>query len=251
MGITHWVPRMVLPHAPQPRWIAESPAHAPHPHKVSAGEGHLVHPLAAELLHDNAKPAVARVNDTPAGARAAPVAESVAPAAELRATAAAPAAVQSNPSAPHTEQLPAQSQPVDLTPPRFELQFLRVSQLGVWITDQAQDVERMQGFAWRVLQAMSDHTGFMQPPFSFRWPFIESAHDDQSHPVAVQALSAQWRFFTDQGARYAVCFGNVSQQWLNNIGVTPLFVGASITEVMQSAGEKRRLWHALRELEGI
>ncbi|MAD45678.1 MAG: hypothetical protein CMI02_14135 [Oceanospirillaceae bacterium] len=238
MGITHWVPRMALPNAPQPRWIAESSAHAPQPHQVSAGEGHIVHPMAAELLHDAAKPAVAKVPESR---------DEV-----LREEAdGQQAADRGREPAPAVQPAPMPAAGTDLTPPRFELQFLRVSHYGVWVSDQPHEMERLQGFAWRVLQAMTDNTGFMQPPFNFRWPFIESAHEDQSHPVAVQALSAQWRFFADQGARYVVSFGDTSKEWLSNIGVTPLFAGPSLAEVMQSAAEKRRLWYALRELGDI
>jgi len=225
MGITHWVPRMPLPNALEPRWIAESPQHAPQPHQVSSGEGHIVHPMAAELLHDQTKPAVAKVSE---------VTERTAVAAKQL-----------------EQPVALEIIPADTTPPRFELLFLRVSHAGVWVSDNPQEVERLQGFAWRVLQAMSDNTSFMQPPFNFRWPFIESAHEDQSQPVAVQALTAQWHFLVDQGAEYVVSFGDVSRQWLTNIGVTPVFAASSIEQVMQNPAEKRRLWLSLQTLSEI
>ena len=227
MGIVQWMPRQPLPGAPAPRWLPVQAAHAPHPHQISSGEGHIVHPMAAELLHDKAPPEARQEQP------------SVRPGvADLPAADPGDATVAA--------EIPVQA--ADLTPPRFELHFLRVSRCGVWVCDDAAQAEAMQAFAWRVMMAMTDHTGFMQPLLRFRWPFIESAHDDQSQPVALQALSAQWRFFTEQGAAYAVCFGEDSQTWLSRVGVKPVYHSAAVTGVMQSAADKRLLWQALKDI---
>lgn len=229
MGIVQWMPRQPLSGAPQPRWLPEQTAHAPQPHQVSAGAGHIAHPLAAELLHEGRADAAAAQTPPPVSAPRLEAQPEV-PAADAATTTEPAAAV------------------VDLTPPRFELYFLRSSRHGVWVCDNPADAERMHAFAWRVMNALSDDTAFMQTPLCFRWPFIEAAQEDQSEAVALQALSAQWQFFTGQGVSYALCFGDSSREWLAKVGVTPLYAGTSLTGVMQTAAGKRGLWQALRSI---
>lgn len=218
MGITQWIPRQPLPFAPAPRWLAEDahPRHA-NPHQVSAGGGHMPHPLAAELLHDDAA-------DKPAAVAQAP--------------SAAQASVASTDA--------ALTNVTDLTPPRFELHFLRAGH-GLWVCDRLAAAEKMQAFAWRVLNALQGRSDFIGSPLCFRWPFIESAHEDQSLPVALHALTAQWQFLRDQGASYVIALGADSTQWLGRIQVQPLFSASSLQDVMTTAAEKRRLWQALQQ----
>jgi hypothetical protein len=228
MGIVQWMPRQPLPGVPAPRWLPEDAhAAAPRPALTSEGGGHIAHPMAAQLLHEAAAQPVAKepaaaqskLADTPAVAISDVASEVV---ADVAATATS-----------------------DLTPPRFELHFLRVSAGGVWVCDDAAQAERLAAFAYRVMSALQAPAGLLQAPLCFRWPFIESAHDDQSRPVALQALSAQWQFLRDQGVRYAVAFGQDSDHWLQQVQAPLLFRAASLSDVMQNAQYKRQLWQAL------
>ena len=90
----------------------------------------------------------------------------------------------------------------------------------------------------------------MQAPLCFRWPFIESSHQDQGRAVAQQALSAQWQHFAGQGVQYLIAFGDAAQEWLPQCGAQLSFVAADTQSVMQSASEKRRLWQVLLAQDG-
>ncbi|MCD8523623.1 MAG: hypothetical protein LRY66_14230 [Saccharospirillaceae bacterium] len=223
MGIVQWMPRQPLPGVPAPRWLPEDAHAAPvRPVLMSEGGGHIAHPMAAQLLHEASALPVAKapvsVQNVPVETPATAVSESAA---------VAPAVT------------------TDLTPPRFELHFLRVSANGVWVCDDAAQAERLAAFAYRVMSALQAPVGLLHTPLCFRWPFIESAQDDQSLPVALQALSAQWQFLRDNGVRYAVAFGQDSDHWLQQVQAPLLFRAASLSEVMQNAQHKRQLWQAL------
>lgn len=237
MGITQWMPRQPLPHAPEPRWLPAN-AHPPaaKPHQVGGGGGHMPHPLAAELLHEQSAPP-----------QSATVAESAVTVGSDDALSTEKADAVLVTEAAHAVADP--DQPVaDLTPPRFELYFVRVSPGSVWVVDRADQVERVQAFAWRVLNALQDSTGFMPATFSFRWPFIESASDDQSRPVALQALSAQWQFLREQGCQHLITLGGDAREWLLRVGAQPVVSVNSVDDVMGSAAAKRSFWLALQQL---
>lgn len=224
MGIVQWMPRQPLPDVPAPRWLPEDAHAAPvRPALTSAGGGHIAHPMAAQLLHEASALPVAK---TPVSEQNVPV--------ETAAAAVYESAADITPAVT-----------TDLTPPRFELHFLRVSANGVWVCDDAAQAERLVAFAYRVMSALQAPAGLLQAPLCFRWPFIESAQDDQSLPVALQALSAQWQFLRDQGVRYVVAFGQDSERWLQQVQAPLLFRAASLSEVMQNAQHKRQLWQAL------
>lgn len=228
MGIVQWMPRQPLPGVPAPRWLPEEAhAAAPRPALTSEGGGHITHPMAAQLLHEAAAQP----------AQKAPVSVQSEPVETLAAAVSDVASESAVVVAPEVT--------TDLTPPRFELHFLRVSAAGVWVCDDAAQAERLAAFAYRVMSALQAPVGLMQAPLCFRWPFIESAQDDQSRPVALQALSAQWQFLRDQGVRYAVAFGQDSDHWLQQVQAPLLFRAASLSDVMQNAQYKRQLWQAL------
>ncbi len=223
MGIVQWILRQPLSGAPAPRWLPEDAhAAAPRPALISEGGGHIAHPMAAQLLHEAATQPAQK-----------------APVAVQRRPAETPVVVSADPAAGVV------AIPADLTPPRFELHFLRVSARGVWVCDDAAQAERLAAFAYRVMSALQAPAGLLQAPLCFRWPFIESAHDDQSLPVALQALSAQWQFLCDHGVRYVVAFGQDSDHWLQQVQAPLLFRAASLSDVMQNAQHKRQLWQAL------
>ncbi len=245
MGITQWMPRQPLPNAPQPRWLpADAHPPAPKPHQVGGGGGHMPHPLAAELLHELS-----------GGARSAPVtatvtkAESVVTPTETDSTDSQSVAQAVAESLAPSAQ--AETAVADLTPPRFELHFVRISPNSVWVVDRADQVERVQAFAWRVLNALQGNSGFMPATISFRWPFIESATDDQSRPVALQALAAQWQFLREQGCQHLITLGGDAREWLSLVGAQPVYSLNSVDDVMGSAVAKRSFWLALQQLPEI
>lgn len=240
MGITQWMPRQPLPHAPEPRWLpADAHPPAPKPHQVGGSGGHAPHPMAAELLHELSSTKAAPAASVPAPVHnpvpAAAAVQDATPVSEV-ASVAADASV---------------SPVADLTPPRFELHFVRVSPSMVWVVDRSDQLERIQAFAWRVLGALQMNTGFMPGTLSFRWPFIESGSDDQSRPVALQALAAQWQFIKDQGCQHLVTLGSDAQGWLAQVGAQPVFSANSVDDIMGSAVAKRSFWLALQNLPEV
>jgi len=225
MGICQWMPRQPLPHAPQPRWLpAESTQHHSHEEVEQLAQSHHIPPvMAAELLA--------------VGDAAAKVAES-SPLKEATTTA------EPAPRSASVPAIPAEAS-ADLTPPRFELHFVRIGQRGLWVCSDSAELDRMMRFAYRVMLGMRQPQDMMPAPLSFRWPFIESSHQDQSTPVALQALSAQWQYFASQGVEYLVAFGEAAHQWLPQAGGELTFYAPNLAEVTTTASEKRRLWLTL------
>lgn len=239
MGITQWMPREPLPHAPEPRWLPPVAAnHHSHAEVEQFAQSHHMPPvMAAELLAVG--DAAEKVAEKSA-ANQQPVAKHV---AEETAVANSPV------DSPQTAQA-ASDAPVDLTPPRFELHFLRIGQHGLWVCSEAQQLDAMMRFAHRVMMGMKQPIEMMQAPLCFRWPFIESSHQDQGRAVAQQALSAQWQHFAGQRVKYLITFGEAAQQWLPPCGAQLTFTASDIQKVMQSAAEKHRLWQALLAQDG-
>ena len=231
MGITQWMPRSPLAHAPEPRWLPQQAAnHHSHEEVDQLAQSHHIPPvMAAELL---------AVGDA---------AEKV---AEKLAASQQPAAKQTEAEATVTETPAANETPADLSPPRFELHFLRIGQQGLWVCSDGQQLDAMMRFAHRVMMGMKQPIEMMQAPLCFRWPFIESSHQDQGRAVAQQALSAQWQHFAAQGVKYLISFGDAAQEWLPQCGAQLTFAATDIQTVMQSAAEKRRLWQVLLAQDG-
>lgn len=234
MGITQWMPRSALENAPEPRWLpTEAANHHSHQEVEQLAQSHHIPPvMAAELLAvgDAAQQSRGAQNAAPP-----PISKS----AENNTAVPSPVA---------TAEVTA-AEAVDLTPPRFELHFLRVGQHGVWVCQDAQTLDAMMRFAYRVMAGMQQPLDMMQAPLTFRWPFIESSHHDQSQSVAVQALTAQWQHFATQGSQYIVAFGDDCQQWLPLAGAEMheknSFWAANLNQVLETPAEKRRLWHML------
>lgn len=224
MGITQWMPREALPHAPEPRWLPEVAAnHHSHAEVEQLAQSHHIPPvMAAELLS---------VGDVAEKIRQQQVVKPVEPAQE-----------QSS-----VEQV-AEAQAadvVDLSPPRFELHFLRLSNAAMWVCSDPSELDLMMRFAHRVMTGMQQPLDIMQAPHTFRWPFIESAHQDQGSAVALQALAAQWQHFSSQGVRYVIAFGEAADTWLPKAQAELSFYAPGVQQVMESAELKRSLWHTL------
>jgi len=235
MGITQWMPREPLPHAPQPRWLPQQAAnHHSHQEVEQLAQSHHIPPvMAAELLA--------------VGDAAEKVAEKLA--APATAQPAQTETAETQPQVPAGDAATT-AEVIDLTPPRFELHFLPVGQRGLWVCSSQQQLDDMMRFAHRVMLGMGQPIEMMQAPLCFRWPFIESSHQDQSSAVASQALAAQWQHFRAQGVAYVIAFGDAARQRLPGCGAELTFQAADLKSVMQSAVEKRRLWQALLAQDG-
>ena len=230
MGVVQWLPRRPLPYAPAPRWLpsAEVAPVQARPSFAHPG-GHIAHPAANQLLRDAAaspRPSFSHLLDE-------------------RAASEAPA-----PSvASHGDAVPAAARPVDDgRPPQFQLHFFRSTLPVIWVSDQTIHPQELSALIHSAQKALTGQSLFVPDPAVFRWPFILSPHEDQSTPVALQALRAQWQFLREQGGGVLLTFGLDSQYWLEQIGVSSHFHAGSVTELWQSAGEKRRLWLALMRL---
>ncbi len=261
MGVTLWLPRTPLPNAQPPRWIPEKADL-----KAEQGEQAPVSPrrpaAATELLNppsnarSDQRPAVAprgnasaETQDLSSAPRIADavseVLKPVVPAAETPATPGSAVTVPAAPATAENEHAQAGSETV----PRFELHFLRVSERGIWVCDAATDVEALKHFIRRVMGAFYVPVVFMERTPSFRWPFLSARNDDQSEPVALQALTTQWQVLQQEGAGYVVCVGKDAGHWLGRIGVSPVCQLGDLESLQTEAGDKRQLWLALQSLQ--
>ncbi|WP_276669498.1 hypothetical protein [Thalassolituus oleivorans] len=242
MGITQWMPRAVLPHAATPRWLSDV-AQAP-----EANVGRLQQPsrganapvAAADLLSGFAvKAKTSTAEPVRVTSPSAPDSKVITP--EVKSSVGAIDDKVRDLSVDNLASSPG-------IPPRFQLHFLRVSGGGIWICDQSVAPEHLRRFAHRVLKGMQQPMDLLPVPVKFNWPFIESKHDDQSEPVALQALNAQWRFFADQGVSYVLTFGDDSRLWLARIGVQSHYHHPQFIDMLSNASDKRQLWQALRTI---
>ena len=261
MGITQWMPRQPLPDAPEPRWLpVEAANHHSHQEVDELAKSHHIPPvMAAELLSvgDVAERIVqqqgqqaAQEGQTPPGtgrsaSHGSSPAAAVSPSNPVESSAAVNGAAVS-PAGENRVAAPADAVQ-DLSPPRFELHFLPVGKAGLWVCSDAQQLDSMMRFAHRVMQGMQQPIDMMAAPLNFRWPFIESSHQDQSRAVAEQALQAQYQYFTSQGVQYVISFGEHSQLWLPVAGAEAIFHAPSLDAVMATPALKRQLWLALSE----
>ncbi|ASP37333.1 hypothetical protein CHH28_00935 [Bacterioplanes sanyensis] len=228
MGITQWMPREPLANAAPSHWLPEASLAPSHADVEAVAEQHHIPPVVASELLELEQ----RSNNAAAATQAAP---SSAPATEA----------DSDAQAANT------SGEVDLTPPRFELWFAPCSARGIWVADNQQDLNLMRRFIARVMTAMGGEPELSREPVAFRWPFIESRQHDQSLPVALQALTAQWQFIQQQGADYVISVGADSQHWLQRVNVPLHHHIDDLHSCLQSAAQKRALWQALRTLQAL
>src|SRR5690606_27386259 len=144
----------------------------------------------------------------------------------------------------------ATSAPEPTALPQFRLYCFRTSRPRIWVWDQAGAAEQVPRLLSRSEQARPGQAQFVPPPQEFRWPFIASAHDDQTTPVALRALQAQWQHLCGADTLAAVTVGEDSRYWLQQIGTEPRSHIASLPELQRSAAAKRQLWLDLLALCG-
>ena len=236
MGIPVWVPRQELPHAAPSRVLPLlGTEHLPH----ADGE------LPADHLPDYRRQADHRQG----GHMAAQL-------FEHQTVASAPAAVASRPVVEERPEAvavvdapaPAASEdPVDLTPPRFELYFVKYGDELIWVCDRGDQLGALMSFAARVNAAMGWET-LRSEPVGFHWPFIEHALEDQGAAVAEQALRAQWSYFSHNGGRHVIALGSQSRKWLSRINVPGCYMDEDVLQIMANGALKKQLWQRLLEL---
>lgn len=239
MGVVQWLPRQPLPHGPAPRWLPEAtaPVAQAKPSFAHPG-GHIAHPAANQLLHNSAS-----------GARPN-LAAMLEPGAEPANTAAVVSAPVSAPVVTATVENPTTAAPDPAAVPQFRLFFFRSSLPLIWVCDQAETAEQLPSLLFRIQQALTGQAQFVAPPAEFRWPFIASAHADQSTPVALRALQAQWQHVCGGETLPVVTVGADSRYWLQQIGLEPRSHIASLPELLGSAAAKRQLWLDLLAVRG-
>lgn len=263
MGITLWMPRQALPHAKESRWLPENNEER-HQHIAINSTGVSSRPAAAADLLRAGQP-MHKHEDSVQEVKAAhsvlsETASSVSASQSEGVETGTPqnsAAQNSEPQNSGTQNsgtLVAESPSVspaavhDMRPPRFVLEFIPISRQGLWVIDASQSIQDVQQFAYRVLKGMGAAPDFMSQPINFSWPFIESSHQDQSRPVALQALQAQWQFFQSQGTRYIITLGAEAQQWMASVEANSHFHVADMSILQSDAQLKRQLWLCLRQL---
>lgn len=246
MGITLWMPRQALPHAKESRWLPENNDER-HEHIAISHTGDSSRPIAAADLLRAGQPMHKHENVAPQ--------ESSKPArSEKEAVTPPPQQIAQAPASDHaTSQVDSEETMLghDMTPPRFALDFIPISRQGLWVVDGKESVQEIQQFAYRVLKGMGAAPEFMSQPINFRWPFIESSHQDQSRPVALQALQAQWQFLKSQGVRYVITIGGDAQEWMSAVQAESYFHIADFSLCQNDAQIKRELWLSLRQLSEL
>lgn len=237
MGITLWMPRKALPHAKESRWLPEEKDER-HEHIAIKSAGESSRPVAAADLLRAGQPMHSH-SDEPSQS---------------------PVIIELDAVTPNTNAVQAQgereAQPMPdaiiqaraMSPPRFTLEFIPISRQGLWVIDASQSIHDVQQFAYRVLKGMAMAPDFMSQPIEFRWPFIESSHQDQSQPVALQALQAQWQFFKSQGTRYIITIGDEAQYWMSNVEAQSHCHIHNFLALQNDPQLKRQLWLSLRQI---
>jgi hypothetical protein len=230
MGIQLWMPRQTVENAAESSWLAQDL-------NSDAQTSSLAEPIkaghAADLLADINL--TAEIN-SPVKAQVVtePVASEVGQAVDT------PAVVPADVSEVTDAVL-------DLTVPEFELHFSLWPCGILWVSGQAfdQNDQRFQASVSYYLLASSAPQGNYS---AFKWPYIQSSSEDQTTPVALRALTAQWEFLTTQGARAWVAVDEVSFNWLTKVSSKPIFSSVQVAE-LYSPMAKKQLWRALHSLK--
>lgn len=251
MGVVQWMPRQPLPHGPAPRWLPEQVQRVPHNKPSFAHpDGHIAHPPASQLLHESSSrsglqalssllgAAEKRPQSAPEHQAAPSISAAVSPAA---------AVVPAEPSA----QLGAADRAGAQETPQFHLKFYRSHLPAIWVCDAAGGDDFLPTLQFGVQRALLGQATFVPEPTDFRWPFIASPHEDQTTPVALQALKAQWQFMCAGESLVVITLGADSQHWLRQIGVSSDFHAPSAAAVAGDAALKRRLWLTLSARTGV
>lgn len=230
MGVAQWMPRHALPFAPEPRWLATDANQNPQlAANTQTDEDTGYMPELGDLLGEQ------KTVEQPQG-------DSVVKSAIPVSNEPVSAAVIATAVAPNLD-------PTRNVTPHFQLFFISSSLPVVWVCDNVEEVEMLQRLIHSIQKGMQGHTAFVAQAYEFRWPYLQTHQQDQSLPVALQALQAQWSFMQERNkAQGVVAIGQASQQWLQQIQVKQVCTAPSVFELQQSAALKRQLWQSLLPL---
>jgi hypothetical protein len=233
MGIQLWMPRRPVPNAVDSLWIAcDEPALS----KAQTSGEQIKAGQAAELLVD-----MSLVTDPSDKTTSAQVT-----AKSINQTSTQ--LVQDS-AVDDVKRMPENTDdnvPFDLTVPEFELHFALWPCGILWVASQAFDYKD-QSFQTSVSYSMLGGTLPQASYSQFKWPYIEGSSEDQSITVALRALTVQWEFMSNQGARAWVAVDASSFDWLSKVAVKPLYSVDDKSRLFSITG-KKQLWRALLSL---
>lgn len=242
MGIQLWMPRQVLDNAAEPNWLAEASADRTQPESVQGGAriqaGHAADLLADMGLIDAKSVLQPEIKALPSAASITAITTQKSVPIESSRQGAEAAALD--------EVIPAA---VDLSIPNFELYFALWPCGILWVASkpfERADHAFQTAVSYSLLGDAVPQANYSQ----FKWPYIEGSREDQSMPVALRALTAQWEFMSGQGARGWVTMDDSSFEWLIKVASRPLFSVPDPSELYCVAG-KKQLWQVLQNLSTI
>ncbi|MFT7410409.1 MAG: hypothetical protein ACI9EX_001006 [Oleispira sp.] len=241
MGIQLWMPRQALDNAAESIWLAGSESNNSQldvSGSTSAQGGHAADLLAGMGLRDTNKTAASdKITEVSTAQKqtSAPI-QQAAQAQALQANATEILEPNASMATPVT----------DLTVPTFELHFSLWPCGILWVSSQIFE-QQDHGFQAAVSYSLLGNTVPQASYSQFKWPYIEGSHEDQSMPVAIRALTAQWEFMSSQGARGWVATDSSSLQWLGQVASKALYSVNERSELYSPAG-KKQLWAVLQTL---
>lgn len=253
MGIQLWMPREVLPNAPESRWLAENPGQGSSAGTQDAVKGG----HAAELLAGMGFGSADAAGDKTSAAAASTQPSAQVPAQQQaqsqQSEQTAQTAVHSlaantesplKPSASEAAEQPADA-PVDMTVPHFELHFVLWPCGTLWAGSQVAD-QALLAYQASVSSFITGSNYRQHSLFSFKWPYLEISSEDQSKPVALRALQAQWDHIKSQGSKQWIAVDEESSHWFEQVAQAPLLAVSSQDQLFL-AGNKKALWQALAQ----
>ncbi|MFT4777289.1 MAG: hypothetical protein ACI9B7_001668 [Oleispira sp.] len=241
MGIQLWMPRQALDNAAESIWLAGSESNNSQldvSGSTPAQGGHAADLLAGMGLRDTNKTAASdKITEVSTAQKqtSAPI-QQAAQAQALQANATEILEPNASMATPVT----------DLTVPTFELHFSLWPCGILWVSNQIFE-QQDHGFQAAVSYSLLGNTVPQASYSQFKWPYIEGSHEDQSMPVAIRALTAQWEFMSSQGARGWVATDSSSLQWLGQVASKALYSVNERSELYSPAG-KKQLWAVLQTL---
>lgn len=135
---------------------------------------------------------------------------------------------------------------VDFTAPKFELYFALWPCGVLWVSSvpfEPKDQGLHSAVSYYLLRTAVPQANYSQ----FKWPYIEGSNEDQSTPVALRALTAQWDFMSSQSVRAWVCSDTLALEWLSKVASSPVF-SVSNKEMFFTVNGKKQLWQQLQSL---
>lgn len=242
MGIQLWMPRQALDNAAESNWLADYQSTNASLEATGSGAkiqaGHAADLLATMGLSGDTKPTV-NSQDAQVAAIQNEIPKAIKPIAKADHV---PTADQIE----SPEVSPGEELPVDLSVPHFELHFALWPCGILWVAGQVFD-QQDHGFQTAVSYSLLESAVPQANYSQFKWPYIEGSQEDQSLPVALRALTAQWEFMSSQGARGWVATDLSSLKWLSKVAVKALHSVDERSELYSPVG-KKQLWSSLQTL---